>query len=192
VDTRVARSTTWITRIGRIAAVSFGAWIAITSAVGIALGVHSGEGWLAILYGSLGMSMGAAGMAGVWMSGAPRGALLGWFLVGIASRALVEGDLYLVFISAPIAVALLATLAFELLHRPSVSGTLGAAAGGGLAVLSLIALAIAAPSLPVICQPFPAPGTSSWSIAYPGNTPPFDVAEQNYADRCSIQFLHQQ
>lgn len=184
-----ANPNPWIARAGRIAVVGFGAWIVITSAIGIALGVHSGEGWLAILFGGLGVSMGAAGMAGVLMSGALRGVLLGWFLVGIASRALVEGDTYLIFISVPIAVALLAALAVELLHRRSVSTTVGTAAGGGLAILSLVALAIAAPSLPVICQPFPAPGTTSWflSVGYVGNTPPFDVAEQKYNASCRIQ-----
>lgn len=179
----------WIARAGRIAALALGAWIAITSAIGIALGVHSDEGWLAILYGGLGVSMGIAGMAGIWMSGALRGAFLGWFLVGIASRALVDGDLYLIFISAPTAGALLAALAFELLHRRSVAGTVGAAVGGGVAILSLVALVIVAPSLPVICQPFPAPGTSSWSIAYPGNTPPFDAAERKYNSGCLIQLM---
>jgi hypothetical protein len=37
------------TRAARIAVVAFGIYIAVTSVVGIGLGVHAGEGWLAIL-----------------------------------------------------------------------------------------------------------------------------------------------
>ena len=169
-----------------LAVICFGTFIAVTSAIGIGLGIHAGEGWLAILYGGLGVSMGIAGIAGIWRTGAPRGALFGWFLVGIASRAVVEGDAYLAFISIPIALALLAALAAELLRQPSAPRTLGAAAGGGLAVIALVVLAVAAPSLPVICAPHPSPGTSTWVFLYPGNSPPFDDAEQNYDMRCGI------
>jgi hypothetical protein len=174
----------WLARAGRIAAVALGAWIAITSAIGIAVGVHASEGWLAILYGGLGVSMGIAGIAGVGMTGALRGALLGWFLAGIASRAILEGDLYFVFISVPIAIGLLSALTFELIRGPSVARSLSAVAGGGLAVLALIVLAIVAPSLPVICQSFLGPGRSVTIFLYPGNIPPFDAVERNYIDRC--------
>jgi hypothetical protein len=159
--------------------VGFGVFIVLTSLAGIALGLHAGEGWLAILYGGLGASMGSAGISTVWTTGATRGALLGWFLVGLASRALVEGDLYLIFLSVPIAAALLAALAFALQRQRTAAGTMGAAAGGGLAVLSLVALAAVAPSLPAICPPTRGPG-----ILYPGNTPPFDFAEYRYIERC--------
>lgn len=178
------RPNTWFDRASSIGFVGFGVFIAATSAIGIALGVHAGEGWLAILYGGLGVSMGVAGIAGVWMTGAPRGALFGWFLVGLASRAIVEGSVNLLLVSLPIAAALLSALTFELLHRPSIAGTVGAAAGGCLAVLALAVLAIVAPSLPVICAPFPAPGKAESFILYPGNTPPFDVAERSYDSRC--------
>jgi hypothetical protein len=166
----------------RILAIGFGAYIATTSLGGIALGVHADDGWLAILYGGLGVSMGGAGIAGVWLKGAARGALLGWFLVGIASRAVVEGDAYLWFISFPIAAALLCSLAFELLYHRSSAKTLAAAAGGSLAILSLVGLAIIAPSLPVICAP--KTGTSETLFNYPGDSPPFDVAESAYTLHC--------
>lgn len=68
--------SSWIARAGHIAAIAFGAWITITSAIGIAVGVHASEGWLAILYGCLGMSMGIAGMAGVWMKRSSSGSAI--------------------------------------------------------------------------------------------------------------------
>ncbi|HKW69162.1 MAG TPA: hypothetical protein VJP81_01135 [Candidatus Dormibacteraeota bacterium] len=49
-------------RVLDIACLIFGAWIAVTSAIGAALGVQSFNGWLAISYGALGVSMGAAGL----------------------------------------------------------------------------------------------------------------------------------
>jgi hypothetical protein len=171
-------------RAPQIGAVAVGGFIAITSLVGIFLGVRSGEGWLAIVYGALGVSMGAAGIAAAWMTGVRRGLLLGWFLVGVASRAIVEGDLYLIFISVPIALLLLAALTIALLRRPSRASTLGAAVGGGLSIVVLVALAISAPSFPVICAPAPPQGTSELLISYPFSTPPFDAAERNYILRC--------
>ena len=169
---------------GRIAALAFGAYIAVTSAAGITLGLHAGEGWLAIIYGALGVSMGVAGMAGVWMKGALRGALLGWFLVGVASRAIVEGDAYLALISFPIAVVLLFALGFELVYRRSAAKALGAAAGGCLAILALPALAITAPSMPAICSSAAAFGRSqSMLFRYPATTL-FDAAEESYTERC--------
>lgn len=171
-------------RTSRIAATAFGVYIAVTSAAGIALGVHAGEGWLAIIYGALGVSMGAAGIAGVWMTGAPRGTLLGWFLVGVASRAIVEGDAYLAAISFPIAVVLLSALASELLYRRSAATALGAAAGGCLALVALPALAIVAPSMPAICSSAAAFGREqSMVFRYPATTL-FDAAEESYTERC--------
>jgi hypothetical protein len=166
-------------RVARILVIGFGVYIAVTSAAGIGIGFHAGEGWLAILYGALGASMGLAGIAGVFMTGALRRALLGWFFVGIASRAIVEGDAYLIFISAPVALVLLAGLAIELLRRPSVVGFVSAAAGGVLAILSLVVLAAVAPALPPICQHL-----VGGYLLYPGNTPPFDVAELKYLLTC--------
>jgi hypothetical protein len=181
---QAAHINTGLEVAGRIPATAFGAYIAVTSAAGISLGLHAGEGWLAIIYGALGVSMGVAGMAGVWMKGALRGALLGWFLVGVASRAIVEGDAYLAFISFPIAVALLSALAFELLHWRSAAKALGAAAGGCLAILALPALAITAPSMPAICSSAAAFGRSqSMVFRYPATTL-FDAAEERYTERC--------
>ena len=168
---------------GRIAATTFGAYIAVTSAAGIAFGVQAGEGWLAIIYGALGVSMGVAGIAGVWMTGALRGALFGWFLVGLASRAILEGDAYLSFISFPIAIALLAALAYELLNRRLAAKAIAAAAGGCLALLSLPALAIVAPSMPAICSPAAAFGRDESLVRYPSATL-FDAAEETYTERC--------
>jgi hypothetical protein len=174
-----------------IAAVAFGVFIALTSAGGIVLGLRAGEGWLAILYGALGVSMGVAGIVGVRKTGAVGRALLGWFFIGIASRAIVEGDAYLFFISAPVALVLLAGLAIELLRKPSVAGFVSAAAGGGLAILSLVALAVVAPALPPICQPL-SQNTFGFVFLYPGNTPPFDAAESKYDQFCLSQTPPQQ
>lgn len=171
----------------RVAAIGLGAFVVVTSLLGIALGVNAGEGWLAIVYGGLGVSMGAAGIAALRTTGARRGALLGWFLIGLASRAIVEGDLYFSFISIPIATALLAALAYDLIRRRSAAANVGAAAGGGLALFALVALAIVAPSFPTICQPLPASWKSEGFILYPGNTPPFDAAERSYDLRCLTQ-----
>lgn len=181
---QAAHITTGRDVAGRIAATAFGGYIAITSAAGISLGLHAGKGWLAIIYGALGVSMGVAGMAGVWINGALRGALLGWFLVGVASRAILEGDAYLAFISFPIAVLLLSALAFELLYRRSAAKALGAVAGGCLAILALPALAITAPSMPAICSSAAMFGRSqSTALRYPATTL-FDAAEESYTERC--------
>lgn len=66
------RPNAWFARAFTIGIAGFGAFIAATSGLGIALGVHAGKGWLAILYGGLGVSMGVAGMAGVFAAIGPR------------------------------------------------------------------------------------------------------------------------
>lgn len=73
----------------------FGAFVAITSVAGAVIGVLAWNGWLAIIYGTLGLTMGVAGIVGVWTRPPLRSALFGWFRVGIAGRAIVEGGLYL-------------------------------------------------------------------------------------------------
>src|SRR5712691_13211298 len=88
-------------RFLRVIWIVLGAYIVVTSLGGIVLGVLGWNGWLAILYGALGVSMGAAGIVGALTSGPRRATLLGWFLVGIAARAILEGDLYLWFVSFP-------------------------------------------------------------------------------------------
>ena len=49
-------------------AIAFGAYIALTSLVGIFLGVQVYGGWLSIIYGALGISMGLAGMVGAFVA----------------------------------------------------------------------------------------------------------------------------
>lgn len=177
-------SNVWLSRIAGAASVGFGAFIAITSVVGAVVGVLAWNGWLAIAYGSLGLTMGVAGIAAVWTRPPFRSALFGWFLVGIAGRAILEGGIYLWFISVPVAVVLLAALAFELVRRPSATATKWALAGAGLALYSLFALAYVAPNLPPICIPFPDPGKSAVLVSYPPGNPPWDLAERKYQDYC--------
>ena len=70
--------------------------------------------------------MGCAGIVGALTSGPLRATLLGWFLVGIAIRAILEGDLYLWFISFPVAAALIVGLIVELVRARSISKCLTA------------------------------------------------------------------
>lgn len=177
-------SNMWLNRVAGAACVGFGIFVAITSVAGAVIGVLAWNGWLAIIYGSLGLTMGVAGIVGVWTRPPLRSALFGWFLVGIASRALVEGGLYLWFVSLPIAVVVLSGLAFELFRRPSVAGTVWASVGGGLALYSIFALAYVAPNLPAICLPFPDPGKSAVLVSYPIGNPPWDFPERKYQAYC--------
>jgi hypothetical protein len=172
-------------RILAAASIAFGAFILVTSVVGIALGIQSFNGWLAVIYGSLGASMGNAGIIGVWVKQPLRGALLGWFLVGIGSRAIMEGTVYLFFISVPIAAVLLAALIYEMQRRPSVAGTLSALGGGALAILSLVVLAYVAPHLPALCPYMPAEGTSRASFSYPGGSFPWEGVQSQYFEQCA-------
>ena len=174
----------WLRRIIEIALLSLGVFVAITSLIGAVLGVMGGNGWLAIFYGGLGVSMGMAGAVGLWAKGPVRHALLGWFLLGIASRALVDGGLDLSLFSIPLAALLLAALIRELLIQPSVASFIAGLAGGCLAIVSLIGLAWLAPQLPPICRQIPLPGTTTAEVSYPFNSPPWDVAERKYTDKC--------
>jgi hypothetical protein len=177
----------FIERAGRVAAVVLGMFIVITSAAGIALGLRAEEGWLAIIYGGLGVSMGVAGVVVSWTKGALRGSLLGWFLIGLASRAVAVGDIFLLVIGIPVAAALVLVLTLALLRQRSGAVAAGAVAAGILAILALVVLAAVAPSLPAICIPIPASGTSQGLILYPANAPPFDFAEQSYDLHCLEQ-----
>jgi hypothetical protein len=173
--------------VGTIAAVGFGAYIALTSLVGIIFGVQAGEGWLAILYGALGISIGVAGIVSAFVDRPLRSALLGWFLVGIAARAVVGVDLlFLVVIGVPVALVLLAALGVELSIRASVANAVWAFAGAISSVVAFVLLVVAAPHLPVICQPPLPPGKSVILISYPPDNifPWGDVALQ-YFDRCA-------
>jgi hypothetical protein len=153
--------------------------------VGIMLGVQAGEGWLAILYGALGISMGLAGVVSAFVDRPLRSALLGWFLVGIATRAVVVGDVFFLIVGVPIAGLLLAALALDLSVRPSATNTLWCLAGAASSVIAFVVLAVAAPHLPVICPTPPAAGRSVFLISYPSdNSFPFDGIGNQYFERC--------
>jgi len=165
------------------ASIVFGVFIFLTSVLGIYFGTRE-MGLLAILYGLLGMSMGVAGIVAAWVEQPLRGALLGWFLVGIASRAIAETDVYSMYVSVPIAVLLLGAFVFEMARRPSAAGTRSALGGGALAILSLVALAFVSPYLPVICPTF---GTEKYgfAIAYPASTYLFVGTESRIFVQCT-------
>ncbi len=170
---------------GRIVWVGFGAYIFVTSLVGIVLGVQAFNGWLAILYGALGASMGLAAILCAFVSGRRRDVLIGWSLVGLATRAVLEGDLYLWFVSLPIAAILLAALVANLAVLPSWSERTVALVAGIASIVSLALLASVAPSLPTICPPRQPPGTSISLVSYPPDVFPWDAAEHKYIDRCT-------
>src|SRR5260221_533422 len=88
--------------IGRILWLLFGAYIVVTSLVGAIVGVQAFNGWLAILYGALGVTMGLGAILSGFVSSPRRALLIGWSLVGLASRAVLEGNLYLWIVSLPI------------------------------------------------------------------------------------------
>jgi uncharacterized membrane protein len=159
----------------------------VTSVIGIYLGIQAFNGWLAILYGLLGASMGVAGIAAVLTKHPLRDALLGWFLIGITSRAILE-SLYFIwigwFISFVIVVVLLAGLVYELSRHPSAAGTLYALGGGAAAILSLVVLVYVSPYLPALCPAALAEGKSVILIPYPPSAFPWDEAELANSLRC--------
>jgi hypothetical protein len=180
-------SHSWRKAVGSFAAVGFGAYIALTSLVGIILGVQAGDGWLAILYGTLGISMGLAGAVSAFVDRPLRSALLGWFLVGIATRAVVGVDLFFLIVGVPVAVVLLAALAVELSIRASAANILWSFAGAASSVIAFALLAVAAPHLPVICPSPPPPGKSVILVSYPqDNIFPWEVAVL-YFERCASE-----
>ena len=111
----------WRNAVGIGAAIGFGAYIALTGLVGIFLGVQAVYGWLAILYGTVGISMGLAGVVSAFVDRPLRSVLLGWFLFGIATRAVVGADVYSLVVAVLIAAALLAALVVDLSVRGSVA-----------------------------------------------------------------------
>jgi hypothetical protein len=150
------------------------------------LGVQAGDGWLAIIYGTLGISMGLAGVVSAFVDRPLRSALLGWFLVGIATRAVVGVDLFFLIVGVPVAAVLLAALVVELSTRASAANTLWSIAGAASSVIAFALLAVAAPHLPVICPPLPAAGKSVISISYPpDNIFPWDGVGVLYFERCA-------
>src|SRR5258707_11329329 len=80
--------------IARILWLLFGAYIVVTSLVGAIVGVQAFNGWLAILYGALGVTMGLAAILSGFVSGPRRALFVGWSLVGLASRAGLQGQPY--------------------------------------------------------------------------------------------------
>src|SRR5258708_19957539 len=88
--------------IARILWLLFGAYIVVTSLVGAIVGVQAFNGLLAILYGALGATMGLAAILSCFVSGPRRALLVGWSLVGLASRAVLEGNVYLWIVTLPI------------------------------------------------------------------------------------------
>lgn len=179
-------SNTWISAVGRASVTIFGAYIALTSLVGIFLGVQAGDGWLAILYGTLGISMGLAGAVSAFVDRPLRSALLGWFLVGIATRAVVGVDLFVLLVGVPIAALLLAALVVYLSIRASAANTIWSIAGAASSVVAFALLAIAAPHLPVICPQSPPAGKSVVLFSYPSdNIFPFDGIAVLYFERCA-------
>jgi hypothetical protein len=112
-----------------------------------------------------------------------RGCLVERFFVGVASRAVVEGS-HISSIGLPVAAGFLAALVFALSRRPSVAANLGAVAGGWLSVIALVALAVAAPSLPLICQALPTTGNGGLLLLYPPASPLFDATERTDVEHC--------
>jgi hypothetical protein len=171
--------------IGRIVWLLFGAYIVVTSLVGAILGVEAFNGWLAILYGGLGATMGLAAILSCFVSGPRRALFVGWSLVGLASRAVLEGDLYLWIVSLPIAGILLSVLVVSLVRLPTWSERMSLLAAGIASILVLTLLALAAPALPTICPPLPPPGKSVLLISYPPGVFPWETAERKYMEACT-------
>ena len=190
IQARVANRIThpWRKALGSFTAVGFGAYIALTSLVGIILGVQAWDGWLAIIYGTLGISMGLAGVVSAFVDRPLRSALLGWFLGGIATRAVVlVGDLIFFTVGVLVAAVLLAVLVVELSIDKSAANTLWCIAGGALSVVAFFLLVVAAPHLPVICQSLPPAGKSLFFVSYPPNAFPWDGIGVLYFERCAEQ-----
>lgn len=183
-NSRIGPISKAASRIPAAATIAFGTFIVLTSVLGIVFGILAYNGWLAILYGLLGVTMGAAGIAGAWAKHPLREVLFGWCLLGLASRAVLVGDIFFLSVGIPIAAILIAALTYELLGRRSTAGTFSALGAGAVAVLSTIALAYAAPYLPALCPGSPAAGSSVFLIAYPPSVSPWDTAERKYVLRC--------
>ena len=171
--------------IGRIVWLLFGAYIVVTSLVGAIVGVQAFNGWLAILYGALGVTMGLAAILSGFVSGPRRALFVGWSLVGLASRAVLEGNLYLWIVSLPIAAILLIALTVSLVRMPTWSERMSLLAAGIASILVLTLLAVAAPALPAICPPPPPAGKSVLLISYPPGVFPWETAERNYMEACT-------
>ena len=160
----------------RVAAIVFGAYVTVTSTVLAVFGARSGNGWLAILYGTLGVTMGVSLILSPFLGRPLRDTLLGWALVGLALRGFVDGTIYLWWITIPIAIIFLVVLFLAV--RGPLQQTAWAAAGAAASVTAFGLLALVAPNLPAIC-PGNGPG-----IFYPSNIFPWEAAEQRYMNEC--------
>src|SRR2546422_5962792 len=160
--------------IARILWLLFGAYIVVTSLVGAIVGVQAFNGWLAILYGALGATMGLAAILSCFISGPRRSLFVGWSLVGLAARAILEGNLYLWIVSLPIAAILLTALVVSLVRMPTWPERMSLLAAGIASIFALALLALAAPALPAICPPPPPAGKSVLLISYPPGVFPWE------------------
>jgi hypothetical protein len=174
----------WSGPLGRVLATGFGGYIALTSLVLTFLGVEGGNGWLAILYGGLGVSTGLAGVVGVLSSRPLRSLLMGWFLVGMTARTVLDGGLYLGLVGVPVMILLVAALVVEVSKGRSVVNAMWTAGGGAAAVIALVLLAVVAPDLPAVCPARPALGQSVVLVSYPFYGWPWDAAEQKFIEAC--------
>ena len=170
--------------LGRFVWVLFGAYIVFTSLAGAIVGVEAFNGWLAIIYGALGASMGLAAILCGLVSGPRRAVLVGWCLVGLAARAVLEGDAYLWFVSLPIALILLTALVVSLSRSSTWSERTSTLAAGMASLLALALLAVVAPALPTICPPRQPPGKSVLSISYPPDVFPWQSVELKSITAC--------
>ncbi len=165
-------------------ATCFGTYIGLTS-IGLAvLGVQAGNGWLAILCGALSLSMGSTAIVGIFVQRPLRSPLLGWSLIGIATMTVIDGDLYLIVVSVPIASLLVAAFVLEVVNGRSAGDAARALGSAACAILAIVVLAVLAPQLPAICPPAPRSGQSVATLSYPPNVPPWDTAERQYMDAC--------
>ena len=172
-----SNATPWYARVAQVACIVFGAYIAVTSLVLGVAGVYADNGWLSIMYGVLGVSMGLAGIAAMFTKEPLSSVLLGWFLIGITSRSVLDGLYFLWFI--PFTATLLVVLVATLAYKPSTAKTRSMLAGGLLAILSSAVLVVAAPHLPVICPSPPA----HFAISYPSSSV-WEDAESRYRLHC--------
>ena len=168
--------------LGRVASIIFGGYIALTSAVLIVVGIQGWGGWLSIVYGLLGIATGLAGVAATLVDRPLRSALFGWFLVGVAFRAVIDGSVYLIEFTAPIALILLVALFVELIsHQNHVNIAAGLTAGAA-AIVTIFVLRAVAPYFPAICVPqHPYLG---FVVQYPGNVGFWDEAQSKFEFAC--------
>lgn len=165
-----------------MASIVFGGYIALTSAVLIVVGLQGWGGWLSIVYGLLGIATGLSGVAATFVDRPLRSALFGWFLVGVAFRAIIDGSAYLIEFTVPIAALLLAALVVELNSHSNRTNVTAGLAAGAAAIVTIFVLRAVAPYFPAICLPEHPYG--GFVIGYPGNVGFWDEAQSKFAFAC--------